>query len=292
MTKSPAFQFYPGDWLSSLRVSLMTLEEEGAYIRLLCYCWKHGDLPASPEELARLIGKGATPELASKLLDMFESKGGSRVVHERLDFLKAEREAWIEKSRQGGIKSAEKRKKLKENANSIKHPSKGGSRVVGTVVEDCLQPKGNTSSLSSNNSSHSFAEDPSLDEVLAYAGTIGLVEWRAKDWWLKMEAEGWMSGKYGSRITNWQAGLTRIKMYWEADGKPMQRPGTAIADSGETPKMPIWKRIQVLLEEIETHPGNSESTFYKGGEENKKAFKALKRKLAELKTQERMAAAN
>ena len=78
MTKSPAFQFYPGDWLSSLRVSLMTLEEEGAYIRLLCYCWKHGDLPASPEELARLIGKGATPELASKLLDMFESKGGSR----------------------------------------------------------------------------------------------------------------------------------------------------------------------------------------------------------------------
>jgi len=47
--KSPSFQFYPRDWLGSQRVQMMTLEEEGVYIRLLCFCWTHGSIPADPE---------------------------------------------------------------------------------------------------------------------------------------------------------------------------------------------------------------------------------------------------
>ena len=62
--KAPAFQFYPGDWLGSQRVTLMSLEEEGAYIRLLSYCWQHGSIPREPEKIARLIGKGASITLA------------------------------------------------------------------------------------------------------------------------------------------------------------------------------------------------------------------------------------
>ena len=46
--KSPAFQFYPSDYTSSQRVRLLTLEEEGAYINLLCSCWLHGSIPADP----------------------------------------------------------------------------------------------------------------------------------------------------------------------------------------------------------------------------------------------------
>ena len=40
MGKSPAFQFYPNDWLSSPRITMMSPAEEGAYIRLLCYDWQ------------------------------------------------------------------------------------------------------------------------------------------------------------------------------------------------------------------------------------------------------------
>lgn len=37
MSKAPAFQFYPRDWLSSTSVRLMTFEERGILLELLCY---------------------------------------------------------------------------------------------------------------------------------------------------------------------------------------------------------------------------------------------------------------
>ena len=43
--KAPAFQWYPKDYLSDLNVVVMTLEEEGAYRRLMDYCWLHGSIP-------------------------------------------------------------------------------------------------------------------------------------------------------------------------------------------------------------------------------------------------------
>lgn len=55
--KSPAFQFYPADWLSDANVQLMDLATEGAYIRAICYCWREGHIPSDPEELQQLIGK-------------------------------------------------------------------------------------------------------------------------------------------------------------------------------------------------------------------------------------------
>ena len=133
--KSPAFQFYPSDWLGSQRVSLMTLEEEGAYIRLLSYCWQHGSIPADPEAAARLIGKGASPLLASKVLTMFQpplqpdlpigSPVGVVLVHERLQAEKEKQTAWKTKSSEGGKKSAEKRKKQHNSENNAQPPLQG-----------------------------------------------------------------------------------------------------------------------------------------------------------------------
>jgi uncharacterized protein YdaU (DUF1376 family) len=140
MNKSPAFQFYPSDWLGSQRVSLMTLEEEGAYIRLLAYCWQHGSVPADPEAVARLIGKGATTTLASRVLTMFQPplqpplNGGTVLVHERLEEERSKQFKWKEKSSEGGRKSAELRK----------------SRVVQPPLEPPLQPNGNITSSSSS----------------------------------------------------------------------------------------------------------------------------------------------
>lgn len=143
MNKSPAFQFYPSDWLGSQRVSLMTLEEEGAYIRLLSYCWQHGSVPADPEAVARLIGKGASTTLASRVLTMFQPplvpplvpplSGGNVLVHERLEEERNKQLNWKMKSSEGGKKSAELRK----------------ARVVEPPLQPPYQPNGNSSSSSS-----------------------------------------------------------------------------------------------------------------------------------------------
>jgi len=53
---SPAFQFYPKDFLSSSAVALMSMQERGVYITLLCHCWLDGSLPTDPERLARICG--------------------------------------------------------------------------------------------------------------------------------------------------------------------------------------------------------------------------------------------
>ena len=127
--KRPAFQFYPADYLGSQRVALMSLEEEGAYIRLLCYCWQHGSIPSNPDQIARLIGKGASITLATIVATMFQPhpENGSMLVHERLQQEIVKQNEWARKSAEGGKKSAEMRKNLK-----------GGSTTLARVVEDCL----------------------------------------------------------------------------------------------------------------------------------------------------------
>lgn len=53
---SPAFQFYPKDFLTDGNVAGMTLEERGAYITLLCLCWTETTLPMDACRLARMMG--------------------------------------------------------------------------------------------------------------------------------------------------------------------------------------------------------------------------------------------
>lgn len=85
--KSPAYQWYPKDILSSARVQEMSLAEEGAYRRLLDYCWLNGNVPADASRCARLIGKGCTNEIASYVLEMFvpDPLDTARMIHERLE---------------------------------------------------------------------------------------------------------------------------------------------------------------------------------------------------------------
>jgi uncharacterized protein YdaU (DUF1376 family) len=39
--KIPYFEFYPTDWLSSTRVRLLSLEQRGAFLELLCHAWNY-----------------------------------------------------------------------------------------------------------------------------------------------------------------------------------------------------------------------------------------------------------
>lgn len=59
--RAPSFQFYPRDFVSSRAVSLMTPEERGGYMFLLCHAWDSdtpGILPDDDAVLAQLSGLG------------------------------------------------------------------------------------------------------------------------------------------------------------------------------------------------------------------------------------------
>lgn len=67
----PAFQFYPGDWLSGTLT--FTLAEEGAYLRCISHQWLTGGVPA--DDMTRLAGViRVTPAQARKLWDVIGGK--------------------------------------------------------------------------------------------------------------------------------------------------------------------------------------------------------------------------
>jgi uncharacterized protein YdaU (DUF1376 family) len=154
MNKSPAFQFYPQDYLSSARVAEMTLEEEGVYIRLLCYCWSSGSIPADSERCARLAGKGCSIEVVTTVQRSFNEDPADpeRLVHDRLDIERNKQNERREQASMAGRLSGKSRaEKANQNKNPAKTPQSNGRSTD-------VQLNGNTSSSSSSSTSTSLKE--------------------------------------------------------------------------------------------------------------------------------------
>lgn len=190
--KPPAFQFYPNDWLSSSAVTLMTPEQEGAYIRLLCYDWASDGIPDDDATLAALsrLGEGwfkGGSTVVRKCFNQHPEKPGF-LTNARLQTEREKQHAWREKSREGGIKSAESR-------------SKKGARVVQPKVNRPVQPKGNTMSSSS---SSKFSR-PSVEEITEYGKTLVPPFTRAGEFIDHYESNGWKVGK--TSMKDWKASV-------------------------------------------------------------------------------------
>ncbi len=143
MNNSPAFQFYPEAWLSSPKVAVMTPEQEGGYIRLLCYCWNSGDcsLPDNDDELIALarLSKGGSTNVIAPIKRCFvphPEKPGF-LTNERLQKEIAKQAAWKKKSSNGGKQSSENKRKSKGGSTKPQHSvsdSVSDSKVKNAVV--------------------------------------------------------------------------------------------------------------------------------------------------------------
>ena len=84
--KSPAFQFYPKDYLSDINVQVMSLSERGAYMNLLCHEWLEGGLPDDDGMLSILSGLGKEwfGKSGEKIKKCFTVKSG-KFINPRLE---------------------------------------------------------------------------------------------------------------------------------------------------------------------------------------------------------------
>lgn len=85
--RSPAFQFYPKDFITDERVWRMSLQQRGAYITLLCACWLEQSLPSEIDALAKIVG---VPETAFRkfwpgIQPCFTMRDDGRMVQKRLE---------------------------------------------------------------------------------------------------------------------------------------------------------------------------------------------------------------
>lgn len=137
--KSPAFQFYPQDYLADPNVAEMTLEEQGAYIRLICYAWIAGSIPADPERCARLVGNGCSISVATNVQRTFNepSTDPQRLLHKRVEKERQKQAIRREQTSLAGRKSAAKRNASRAIAT--------GSNKRSTNVQRKVNPSSSSS---------------------------------------------------------------------------------------------------------------------------------------------------
>ena len=114
-TTSPAFQFYPKDYLTSEHVARMSLDEQGAYVRLLCHAWLEGSIPSNKKDIARMLGVSAQKLTAmwGSISRCFEPdpEDPNRLLSPRLQREVEKQEAYAKRASKGGKAAAKKRAK-------------------------------------------------------------------------------------------------------------------------------------------------------------------------------------
>src|SRR6185436_1937294 len=101
--RSPAFQFYPRDFLADLRVQAMSYEARGVYWTLCCLYWLERGLPDDPSYLAKALNlsRRKFDKLWSEIAACF-TRTDKGLKHKRLDAERAKKTAWRAKCSEGG----------------------------------------------------------------------------------------------------------------------------------------------------------------------------------------------
>ena len=111
MGKSPAFQFYASDFLSDENVVLMSNQEVGCYIKLLCFNWKQGSIPNDIDKLSRLCGesKEIMDAIWENIKSCFKENSSGRLVNPRIERERVKQKRFSENRKKAGKLGAEKR---------------------------------------------------------------------------------------------------------------------------------------------------------------------------------------
>ncbi len=131
---SPAFQFYPKDWLTDIKVILMNPTQRGGYIQLLCHMWLSDDLRLPIISLPQL--SGVSGEDLNTVINCFTILDENYITHKRLiEEMEKQKENKVRRSAAGrkGMKSRYSR------------PRKAPNNVI-TGVQDSVITKSNSSS--------------------------------------------------------------------------------------------------------------------------------------------------
>jgi uncharacterized protein YdaU (DUF1376 family) len=140
--RSPAFQFYPKDFLTDVKQIAMSLPEVGAYWRLCCHCWLGGSLPTDMRQLARLAGatNRQMREMWPAIGICFVEREGV-LIHKRLEREREKQERFRRRQSDKGKASAAMRATLATARATEPQPE---SNRGSTTVQPEPQPKLNS----------------------------------------------------------------------------------------------------------------------------------------------------
>ncbi len=216
MAFSPAFQFYPNDWLGSSKVMMMTPAEEGAYIRLLAIAWGEADggLPIDDDTLAVLSRLGNSwLRSKEKILRCFFEKDG-RYFNKRLLAERKKQTAKREQASNAALK--------RWNANVL-HTHSGSNANAEETQCTSIEEE-----IENRSSSLSPEEECREETALSLPGTsqAAFREWLQAGpmKWLNYEVPAWRQWKLlmaepnAPLVTDLIEGAKRYKAYLKDSG--------------------------------------------------------------------------
>ena len=144
--KSPAFQFYPKDFL----VDTMHLDDAqvGAYIRLISYAWigipgcAQTEIPSDVEKLARLVTIDGA--VLGQVIELFKRQKNGNLRHPRLAKELKQQRNRSKQAREAGLLSAKKRQRAlnelkleaQRESNSSSASASASSSASATAVRE------------------------------------------------------------------------------------------------------------------------------------------------------------
>jgi len=183
--KSPAFRFYPADFLTG--TDDMGSAEVGAYIRLLSYSWLKGGLPDDAAKLIRLARWEDQSGFPDSVRSKFKAGDDGLLYNARLEEERAKQEEYSNRQRM----NIEQRWK--------KHETPTQAEIVPKTQTPQRQP---------------FTK-PTREELLLAAAKIGLPEPEVDRFLNYYESNGWKVGK--NAMKSWPHSLTNWKLNWETN---------------------------------------------------------------------------
>ena len=187
----PAFQFYASDYLSSSKVQQMPLEAQGAYMRLLCYNWQDGTIPADIESLAKLCGvtRNRMKKLWIFLRDSFSVAENfpDKLVNERLESVRRDQANYRKRQQEAGKLGNDKRwgrDRTATDSRSPEHRSSSPSPSPSSSPSSTEEGKGKKQGDSPPAEKRGGRPDPAADAFAdSYLIRIG-------------NPYGWMAGDF------------------------------------------------------------------------------------------------
>jgi len=132
--KSPAFQFYVGDFL--VGVAGMSNEEVGIYIKLLAYQWERGGLPTDPKTLQNLCN--SRRPIAYEVMSKFKLCDDGCLRNHRMESERQKQINYRESRSENAKKRWDKNTSISNAHASTVHPS-------STSTDHALQSSSSTS---------------------------------------------------------------------------------------------------------------------------------------------------
>lgn len=212
MGKPPAFLFNVADWLLSDTIAIMTVEQEGAYIRLLARQW-HDETCTLPDDdevlsrLSRLNGKWATEgKLVRSCFQPMRDQPG-RIANPRLyeEWISANErlEKWTENGRKGGRPKTQSKPMGIPRANPLGNQNLTQPEPINKEIKKEI--KDTPAADAASPSPRKKFEPPSVEEVREYVTEKGYVI-DPEAFVAFYESKGWKVGT--TAMKSWQAACT------------------------------------------------------------------------------------